>query len=86
MGTTPISTILLRNIDSLVTEADIAAAFTRLFANVKDSSAAPNGGLKRVMLVKDRKTTGSWGFAFVQFVDTPVRASRAAQKHALGSL
>ena len=30
-------------------------------------------GMKRIILIKDKTTLASWGFAFVEFIDTQVR-------------
>ena len=32
-------------------------------------------GMKRIILIKDKVTLGSWGFAFVEFVDQQVSSS-----------
>lgn len=29
-------------------------------------------GMRRIILIKDKNTTASWGFAFVEFVDVQV--------------
>jgi RNA-binding protein 5/10 len=32
-------------------------------------------GMKRIILIKDKTTLASWGFAFVEFVDVQVSSS-----------
>ncbi|GAA5983876.1 hypothetical protein JCM10908_005959 [Rhodotorula pacifica] len=68
IGTTPGSILLLRGLDPLTTESEIATALTRVGGRAGQEVA--RGGLKKVMLVKDRASRSSWGFAFVQLADT----------------
>ncbi|KAG0662138.1 hypothetical protein C6P46_003531 [Rhodotorula mucilaginosa] len=69
IGTTPGSILLLRGLDPLTTEAEIATALSRIGGRASQEIVA-RGGLKKVMLVKDRASRSSWGFAFVQLADT----------------
>ncbi|GAA5864275.1 hypothetical protein JCM3774_001278 [Rhodotorula dairenensis] len=68
IGTTPGSILLLRGLDPLTTEPEIASALSRVGGRAGQEIA--RGGLKKVMLVKDRASRSSWGFAFVQLADT----------------
>ncbi|POY75100.1 hypothetical protein BMF94_1730 [Rhodotorula taiwanensis] len=67
IGTTPSQMLLLRGIDPLTSEDEIASALTRVGGRAGQEVA--RGGLKRVLLVKDRASRSSWGFAFVQLAD-----------------
>lgn len=69
IGTTPGNILLLRGLDPLTTEAEIATALSRVGGRATQEIVA-RGGLKKVMLVKDRASRSSWGFAFVQLADT----------------
>ncbi|GAA6023535.1 hypothetical protein JCM8202_002669 [Rhodotorula sphaerocarpa] len=68
IGTTPSNMLLLRGLDPLTNEDDIAASLSRVGG--RPGQDVGRGGLKRVMLVKDRASRSSWGFAFVQLADT----------------
>ena len=70
-GTAPSHVLLIRNLDPLTTDEDLAAVLLTLPA-AEDNAPAPGLGLKQVLLVKDRKTTGSWCFAFAVFADVAV--------------
>lgn len=37
-------------------------------------------GMKRIILIKDKVTMTSWGFAFVEFVDVQVRCTLLPRK------
>lgn len=58
--------ILMRGIDFDATEEDICAAMNRVPTDKKVS-------VHSVILIRDRKTHDSWGFAFVQFSDVQVK-------------
>ncbi|EJD53376.1 hypothetical protein AURDEDRAFT_180890 [Auricularia subglabra TFB-10046 SS5] len=66
IGTAPAPVLLFRGLDPISAPEAIAAA-CRHSAGL-DKDGAP--GLRRVVLVKDKMTKASWGFAFVEFVDT----------------
>lgn len=69
IGGSPTSILLLRGLDPLSTEQDIATNLQ----HIPDPSQTVNSdSVKKVMLIKDRNTRGSWGFAFVQFADVQV--------------
>ncbi|BFZ64548.1 hypothetical protein YB2330_005695 [Saitoella coloradoensis] len=57
-ATSPSQFLLLRNLDPLTTEPLIARSITKLHTSAT-----------RILLVKDRATSVSWGFAFVEFKD-----------------
>lgn len=63
--------LLLRGIDPLTSEEDIVSALVRIGGRA--SQALAKGGIKRVMIVKDRASRSSWGFTFVEFDDVRVR-------------
>ncbi|GJN90911.1 hypothetical protein Rhopal_003925-T1 [Rhodotorula paludigena] len=67
IGTKPRNMLLLRGIDPLTSEEDILSALVRVGGRA--SQALAKGGIKRVMIVKDRASRSSWGFAFVEFDD-----------------
>ncbi|KLO07384.1 hypothetical protein SCHPADRAFT_932471 [Schizopora paradoxa] len=64
IGNTQAPVLLLRGLDPLSGTAAIAQA-------MKGSSGSNDGakGMKRVILIKDKFTMASWGFAFVEFID-----------------
>jgi RNA-binding protein 5/10 len=65
----PTRYLLLRGLDPTVTEAQIVGIFHNLYFRRKEPH-----NIQRVMLVKDRRTYASWGFAFVEFLDTKVHS------------
>jgi hypothetical protein len=71
IGTAPNPTMLLRNLDPLVTEEDICEAIESM-GGVADRVAS-GGGVRRILIIRDRTTRSSWGFAFVQFGSAEVR-------------
>jgi RNA-binding protein 5/10 len=73
IGTAPNSIMLLRNLDPLVTEEDIAKAIDSM-DGVADKVVS-GGGVRKIFVIRDRTTRSSWGFAFVQFADIPVRST-----------
>lgn len=71
IGSAPTQILLLRGLDTLTTEENIVyvlgAIGGRIGKDIRD------GGIKRVMITKDRASRSSWGYAFVQFADVRVR-------------
>ncbi|GEM09998.1 RNA-directed RNA polymerase 2 [Rhodotorula toruloides] len=67
IGSTPSNVILLRGLDPLTNEEEISYALSRVSGRASQEIA--KGGLKRIMIVKDRASRSSWGFAFAQFAD-----------------
>jgi len=61
VGDTPSQFLLVRNLDTMAQEEEIARGMARL-----DSEP------KRVLLIRDRKTKISWGFAFIEYQDVSV--------------
>jgi hypothetical protein len=61
VGDTPSQFLLVRNLDTMAQEETIAKGMARL-----DSEP------KRVLLIRDRKTKISWGFAFIEYQDVSV--------------
>lgn len=69
MATTPSQFLLLRKLDLLTTEELIAKGMTKLQVPIV-----------RVLLIRDRVTRQSWGFAFVEYAD--VNGSKKALANA----
>ena len=67
----PKQILLLRGLDTLTTEEDILASLGTLSGRPGDEVRA--GAIKRILLVRDRATRSSWGYAFVHCVDVRVR-------------
>ncbi|KAM0791595.1 hypothetical protein ACM66B_006038 [Microbotryomycetes sp. NB124-2] len=67
IGSTPSQILLLRNVDPLTTEAELVTALCSLGDPV--GSRIRTGGIKKVLMIRDRASRGSWGYAFVQFAD-----------------
>ncbi|KAK4047161.1 hypothetical protein OIV83_005613 [Microbotryomycetes sp. JL201] len=67
IGSMPSQILLLRNLDPLTTEAEIVTALCSLGDPV--GSQIRTGGIKKVILIRDRASRASWGYAFVQFSD-----------------
>jgi RNA-binding protein 5/10 len=61
IGETPSQFLLVRNIDPMIQEEPIAKGMARL-----DSEP------KRILLIRDRKTKISWGFAFIEYPNVSV--------------
>lgn len=76
IGNAPSRFLFLRGLDSLVTESEIAEAFQASIEKraALESYQPGDGGLCRVLLVKDRQSTASWGLAFVEYADVKVGA------------
>jgi RNA-binding protein 5/10 len=66
IGAAPASTLLVRGLDPQVGPAALAAALR----NGADGAK----GMTRIVVIKDKTSLAGWGFAFVEFVDVPVRA------------
>ncbi|KAH9459470.1 hypothetical protein Pst134EA_019623 [Puccinia striiformis f. sp. tritici] len=69
IGGTPTSILLLRGLDPLSTEQEIAQHLQHI---PDPSQTVLPESLRKVMLIKDRLTRSSWGYAFVQFADVQV--------------
>ncbi|GAA5896834.1 hypothetical protein JCM8208_007103 [Rhodotorula glutinis] len=67
IGSAPSSTLLLRGLDPLTGEDEIFSTLARVGGRANQEIA--KGGVRRVMVAKDRASRSSWGFAFVQFAD-----------------
>ncbi|CDR40319.1 RHTO0S05e01420g1_1 [Rhodotorula toruloides] len=67
IGSTPSNVILLRGLDPLTNEEEISYTLSRVGGRASQEIA--KGGIKRIMIVKDRASRSSWGFAFAQFAD-----------------
>lgn len=71
IGNTQCAVLLFRGLDPLSGPAAVAQAMK--------CSSGPNvegaKGMKRVVLIKDKVTLASWGYAFVEFVDSQVSSS-----------
>ena len=65
--------LLLRSLDTLTTEEDILASLGTLSGRPGEEVRA--GAIKRILLVKDRETRSSWGYAFVHCADVRVSSS-----------
>jgi RNA recognition motif. (a.k.a. RRM, RBD, or RNP domain) len=61
MGESPTQFLLVRNLDTMLQEETIAKGLAKL-------DVIP----KRVLLIRDRKTKVSWGFAFIEYQDVSV--------------
>lgn len=68
IGSNPTPLLLIRSLDKGSTIDEIAEALR--------TAEGPNGGgaqaMKRIMLIRDRGTSQSWGFAFVEMLDVDV--------------
>lgn len=75
IGTAPTRYLFLRGLDSLVSGSEAARAFTGAIERkaAAESYQPGDGGLCRILSVKDRETSASWGFAFAEFADVKVR-------------
>lgn len=71
IGNTQAPVVLLRGVDFAATVEEISDA-------VKESTGPKNDGLKgahKVMLVRDRLSKASLGFAFVEYINNTVSSS-----------
>ncbi|KZV80719.1 hypothetical protein EXIGLDRAFT_780627 [Exidia glandulosa HHB12029] len=65
IGTTAAPVLLFRGLDPISAPEAVAAAVRHSAGLGKDAGQ----GMRRVLLIKDKMTKASWGFAFVEFVD-----------------
>ncbi|KAH9890700.1 hypothetical protein C8Q73DRAFT_705276 [Cubamyces lactineus] len=65
IGNTQAPVLLFRGLDPLSGPQAIAQAMKASAGPGKDGAK----GMRRIILIKDKVTTASWGFAFVEFVD-----------------
>lgn len=68
IGNSQSSVLLFRGLDTLSGPAAVAQAMQCSAGLGKEGAK----GMKRVILIKDKVTMASWGFAFVEFVDIQV--------------
>lgn len=61
--------LLFRGLDPLSGPQAIAQAMKNSAGPGKEGAK----GMRRIILIKDKVTMASWGFAFVEFVDIQVR-------------
>lgn len=69
IGNSQASVLLFRGLDPLSGPQAIAQAMKNSSGNGYEGAK----GMKRIILIKDKLTLASWGFAFVEFIDTQVR-------------
>lgn len=69
IGNTQAPVLLFRGLDPLSGPQAIAQAMNLSSGPGKEGAR----GMKRIILIKDKVTMASWGFAFVEFVDVQVR-------------
>jgi hypothetical protein len=79
IGPAPSATLLIRGLDPLTREHEIASALDGQSGLA--ASVAAGDGARMVMLAKDRITKASLGFAFVTYKDAKVRRARATPLH-----
>lgn len=70
IGNTQAPVLLFRGLDPLSGPQAIAQAMKLSSGPGKEGAT----GMKRIILIKDKVTMASWGFAFVEFVDVQVCA------------
>jgi RNA-binding protein 5/10 len=68
IGSAPTPVVLLRLLDRNATIEDIAKALRGAEGPGKEGAV----GMKRILLIVDRATKLSWGFAFVEFEEVEV--------------
>lgn len=68
IGSAQAAVLLFRGLDPLSGPAAVAQAMKTSSGSGKDGAK----GMKRVLVIKDKATLASWGFAFVEFVDVQV--------------
>jgi RNA recognition motif-containing protein len=61
VGDTPSQFLLVRSLDTMLQEETVAKGLAKLESQPK-----------RVLLIRDRKTKVSWGFAFIEYQDVSV--------------
>lgn len=71
IGSAPTQILLLRGLDTLTTEMDIVTSLGKITGRI--GSEVRNGGVRKVLITKDRASRSSWGYAFVQFSNVTVR-------------
>ena len=71
IGNTQAPVLLFRGLDPLSGPQAIAQAMKNAAGPGKDGAK----GMRRIILIKDKVTMASWGFAFVEFVDVQVRST-----------
>ena len=71
IGNSQSPVLLFRGLDPLSGLQAIAQAMKTSSGVGKEGAK----GMKRIILIKDKVTLGSWGFAFVEFVDQQVLSS-----------
>lgn len=70
IGSAQSAVLLLRGLDSLSGVAAICQAMKGSSGPGKEGAV----GMKRIVLIKDKLSMASWGFAFVEFIDIQVLA------------
>jgi RNA-binding protein 5/10 len=68
IGNSPAPILLFRGLDPLSGPQAIELAMKTSSGPHKEGAK----GMKRIILIKDKTTLASWGFAFVEFVDVQV--------------
>ena len=71
IGNSPAAILLFRGLDPLSGPQAIELAMRTSSGPHKEGAK----GMKRIILIKDKTTLASWGFAFVEFVDVQVLSS-----------
>jgi RNA-binding protein 5/10 len=71
IGNSPSAILLFRGLDPLSGPQAIELAMKTSSGPHKEGAK----GMKRIILIKDKTTLASWGFAFVEFVDVQVLSS-----------
>jgi RNA-binding protein 5/10 len=71
IGNAPSPVLLFRGLDPL----SGPGAITQAMYNSGGPGKQAGKGMRRIILIKDKVTMTSWGFAFVEFVDIQVRAT-----------
>lgn len=69
---TVLQILLVRNLDPLTNEVHLATKFENLDDAARERTRNAQGP-KKIILIKDRESNLSWGFAFVIFPDIDVR-------------
>ncbi|KAM0752948.1 hypothetical protein T439DRAFT_378702 [Meredithblackwellia eburnea MCA 4105] len=68
IGSAPTSILLLRGLDPLTNEEEVVQVLSSMTGRA-GNEIRDAGGIKKVLLVKDRSSKTSWGYAFIQFSD-----------------
>jgi RNA-binding protein 5/10 len=69
IGNQPSPVLLFRGLDPL----SGPGAITQAMKSSNGPGKEGGKGMRRIILIKDKVSMASWGFAFVEFVDIPVR-------------